>query len=200
MKLLASNWVAPVLALVLYLATTAAILKQTELTVTLPKKAEHPVVKAVLLWDASSPEVDQMIDHLRKEKEEMAARQKELAELTETLDRQRAELNQATQLVVRLQRQLEENLTRVKEDEQQNLKKLAKVYAGMSPDGAAGIVKNMQDAEAAKLMMVMKDAETGPILEALSKLGPGEAKRAAVISDKLRLAIKRSGNAPATLP
>lgn len=198
MKILASSWVAPVLGLVMYLATTAAILKQVDLEVTLPKKAHQEVVKAVLLWDASSPEVDQMIDHLRKEKDEMAVRQKELSELTESLNRQRQELTQATQLVQRLQRQLEDNLTRVKEDEQQNLKKLAKVYSGMSPDGAAGIVKNMQDIEAAKLMTVMKDSETGPILEALAKLGPTEAKRAAVISDKLRLAMLKKGSAAQT--
>ena len=72
-----------------------------------------------------------------------------------------------------------------------NLKKLAKVYANMTPEGAAAIMKQMEDDQIAKFMVFMKEGETAPLLEGLSKMGEPEAKRAAAISERLRTAIFR---------
>jgi hypothetical protein len=39
-----------------------------------------------------------------------------------------------------------------------------------------------------KILVVMKDTENGPILEAMGRQGPADATRAAALTEKLRLA------------
>ena len=56
-------------------------------------------------------------------------------------------------------------------------------------DGAATIFKQMDDTSIVKIMVFMKDQETGPILAAMSKGGETEAKRAADLTEKLRVAV-----------
>ena len=70
-----------------------------------------------------------------------------------------------------------------------NLKKLGKTYSGMEPEGAAAIFKQMDDAAIVKILVFMKEQETGPILAALSKMGETEAKRAGDLTEKLRLSV-----------
>jgi len=197
MKFLASPLSAAVLALLLYLGTSAAILKKVEFK--FPKKAGE-TAKALLVWDASTPELDQMVSELKKEKEGIDQRQKDLDDLEQRLAQKWREVNQATQMVSQLQKELEASLVRVREDEAQNLKKLAKVYSAMSPEGAAAIFKGMEDEQVVKVLVFMKDAESGPIMETFAKLGSEESKRAALISEKLRLATQRRavGAAPTT--
>jgi hypothetical protein len=62
----------------------------------------------------------------------------------------------------------------------------------MTPEGAALIMKQMEDDQIVKFMVFMKDGETAPLLESFAKLGDTEAKRAAAISERLRTAIYRS--------
>jgi flagellar motility protein MotE (MotC chaperone) len=67
----------------------------------------------------------------------------------------------------------------------------------MSPEGAAAILKQMEDEQILKFMVFMKDAETGPLLENLAKLGESDAKRAATLTEKLRSTLFRN-TAPKT--
>jgi flagellar motility protein MotE (MotC chaperone) len=69
------------------------------------------------------------------------------------------------------------------------LKKLAKVYGGMTPDTAATVMGQLDDAVIVKIMLYMKESETAAILETLAKKGPDQAKRAASISEHVRLSI-----------
>jgi flagellar motility protein MotE (MotC chaperone) len=69
------------------------------------------------------------------------------------------------------------------------LKKLAKVYSGMTPDAAATVMTKLDDAVVVKIMLSMKESETGAILETMAKKGPAEAKRAADISEHVRLSV-----------
>jgi flagellar motility protein MotE (MotC chaperone) len=116
-------------------------------------------------------------------------RETELNELKARLDSERSELNQLTQTVHRLQKDFDQSVSRVAEEETVNLRKLAKTYSGMEPEGAATIFKQMDDTAVVKIMMFMKELETGPILAALSKLGEADAKRAGDLTEKLRLAV-----------
>jgi flagellar motility protein MotE (MotC chaperone) len=76
----------------------------------------------------------------------------------------------------------------IKADEIPNLKRLAKSYATMTPAGAAAILREMEDNAVVKILVVMKDTENGPILEAMGRQGPADATRAAALTEKLRLA------------
>ena len=96
-----------------------------------------------------------------------------------------------TQSVRQLQTDFDQNVLRISEEETANLKKLAKVYADMEPASAANILQEMDDASIIKIMVFMKDVETAAIWEAMAKKGQPQAKRAALLSDRLRLAAYR---------
>jgi hypothetical protein len=57
----------------------------------------------------------------------------------------------------------------------------------MTPDGAASILKEMTTDQMVKILVFMKESETGPLLEMLAKTGPDEARRVAEITERLRL-------------
>lgn len=142
-------------------------------------------------WKFINPEINMLIDELKTEKETLSARAAQLNELAERLRTEREELNQVTQTIHRMQRELDAHVARIKENETANLKKLAKTYAAMSPEGAAGIFRQMDDPAVVQVMAFMKESENGPILEALAKLGDTEAKRAAALTDRLRLLLNK---------
>lgn len=139
-------------------------------------------------WTFQNPEMDLLMEELKKEKEAMAAKEKDLNELAARLDTERSELYQLTQTVQQVQVEFDQNVTRVRTQETTNLKKLAKVYAAMTPEGAAAVFKAMDDASVVKVMVFMKEAETGPVLEVMAHQGGADAKRVAGISERLRLA------------
>jgi flagellar motility protein MotE (MotC chaperone) len=142
-------------------------------------------------WEFSNPELDQLVSELTREKAALAERARQLDELAARLEAEKLELTTVTQTVHRLQRDLDDTLVRVAEEETANLKKLAKVYAAMSPDGAAGILKQLEQSSIVKIMLYMKEDETAPVLEALAGLGDAESKLAADISERLRIAVFR---------
>ena len=192
MKLLKSRWIVAVLGVLLYASTTAAVLQRHK-TAFLRRSANPEQGKqATAFWDINSSEVDQLMDELKKEKSELASREQQLNELSTRLQTDRTEVNQATQRVYQLQKEFDQNVVRVHDEEAANLKKLAKIYASMSAESAASILKNLEDEQIVKFLVFMKEGETAPILEAWAKLGEAESKRAAQLSDRLRLSTYRN--------
>jgi flagellar motility protein MotE (MotC chaperone) len=199
MKFLQSSWVICLIGCAAYLGTTLAVLNP---------KAVHPVHaqepeegeghggagEAVLTgpsWDFNNPEVDQIIAELRAEKASLADRERQLNELSARLRSEQREMIAATQNVHRLQAEFDRNVTRVREEETANLKRLAKLYATMSPDGAAAVMRNLEDDQMLKILVYMKEVEIAPILELIAKGGAEDAKRVAGISERLRLVLFR---------
>jgi hypothetical protein len=64
----------------------------------------------------------------------------------------------STQNVAQMQAEFDRNVVRVGEEEIANLKRLAKIYAAMSPEGAASIFHEMKDDDVVKVFAFMKDA------------------------------------------
>ena len=145
-------------------------------------------------WDFFNPEVDRLVKELAQEKKALAQREQQLNELSTRLEAERAEITTVTQAVHRMQQEFDRGVLRIREEETANLKKLAKVYATMSPEGAIPILKQMEDEQIVKFMVFMKDGETAPLLEGLARQGEPDAKRAAAISERLRTVLYR--NAP----
>jgi len=145
-------------------------------------------------WAQHNPEVDQMLQELQKQKQSLDQREADLKELQTRLEAERAELNVVTQRVSQLQMEFDQNVVRVKEEEAPNLKKLARMYSNMSPEGASAILKELDDQVVVKVLSFMKEAESAPLLEAMAKEGDTQAKRAAMVSEALRktFAEKRS--------
>ncbi len=129
------------------------------------------------------------MEELKNRKEALAEKEKDLNDLAARLQSERAELCQLTQTVERVQTEFDQNVTRVQQAEEVNLKKLAKMYAAMSPDGAAAIFKELDDKAIVKVMIFMKESESAPVLELMARQSEADAKRAAAISERLRLSF-----------
>ena len=195
-RFLQSGLFAALAGLVLYVGVTAALWPEMKVPVPAkepaPASARRPLpVVKVPSWEFSSPELDQLVEELRKERQALAERAQQLDELAARLQSERTELNVVTQAIHQMQRQLDDSVVRVAEEEAANLKKLAKVYAAMSPDGAAAILIRLDEATVVKIMALMKETETAPILETIARMGEAESRLAASISERLRLAVFR---------
>jgi flagellar motility protein MotE (MotC chaperone) len=187
-KILQCKWMIVLIGVVLYGVTTVLLWKPP------PRLSGRAVAEASerklapWLWD--SHEVDQLIAELKKEKESLTQREQQLDELAMRLQTERLELNQVTQMVHQLQMEFDRRVVRIQEEEPANLKKLARMYATMTPEGAMPILKELDDTAIVKIFTYMKETETAPLLEALARQGSNEAKRAAVISERLRVALR----------
>jgi flagellar motility protein MotE (MotC chaperone) len=193
-KLLTSSWMTLPVSVIVYLAATVAFWKTP-----VPPKHQAPAGlhgQSGPSWEFRNPEADQLLAELKDEKSAVEKQQQQLAELRQHLDTERDEITQAAQSVNRLQKEFDQNVLRVQEDETANLKKLAKVYSAMTPEGAAGVFAGLDDVQVAKIMVFMKEPETtAGILEVMAKKGGADAKRAAALSERLRLASVRSAPA-----
>ena len=138
-------------------------------------------------WDFNNPEADQLIGELKIEKKAVDERQQQLDDLATRLNTERAELGQVIQSVRQLQSEFDKAVLRVKDEETGNLKKLAKVYAAMSPDVAASILEQLDNQAIVKIMIFLKDGESAAILESMAKKGDEAARRTAQISEQIRL-------------
>jgi flagellar motility protein MotE (MotC chaperone) len=181
-SILKSPWLAGAVGAVLFALTCY-------LFVSKPAKSKVealPVTKTAAAWDFRNPELDLIMAELKAQKESLANRENQLKELAVRLQTERQEINQLTQSVYQVQVQFDQNVARVKTEEVANLKKLAKVYSAMTPEGAVAIFKELDDTSIVKIAKFMKEPETAPILEMLAKQGDAEAKRAAGISERIR--------------
>ncbi len=201
-RLWQSSWVAAGIGAVLFLVTAAAVLnprkllnaRQAQIAASAKKQTPHAG------WDFSNPEIDQLIAELKMEKEGLALREQQLKELATRLAAERSEINQTTQAVNRLEKEFDERIVRVREEETANLKKLAKTYAAMSPEGAATILKQMEDDQIVKILVFIKESDSAPILEAFAKSREADAKRVAMISERVRVASFRNQILKTTAP
>jgi len=140
-------------------------------------------------WKFQNPELNQLLAELKDEREALRVRAAQLNELEARLGTERQEICVVTQTVARLRKEMEAAVIRVVDEEAVNLKRLSKVYATMSPAGAARILKEMDDEQIVKILALMKEGETAPILEGFGQGDKQDAKRAALISNRLRLTI-----------
>lgn len=189
-KLIQSHWTASVVGMLLYLVTTVLVWKPVSI-------APQPIVKPVAAvvhdngpsWEFHNPEVDQLIAEMKQEKESLTRREAQLKEFAERLQTERLEINLVLQAVHQLQTEFDKNVVRVTAEESVNVKKLARTYAAMTPEGAAPILKQMDETTLVKILAAMKESETAPILEAMAHQGAADAKRVAAISERLRLTL-----------
>lgn len=148
-------------------------------------------------WTFHNPEMSQIVAELKDEREALRLRASQLDDLEARLRAESKEMYAITQAVYQLRAELDSVVTRVTAEESVNLKKLAKVYATMSPEGAGRILKEMEEGQVVKVLAVMRESESAPILESLGQGGKEDARRAAMISNRLRLIVS-AAKKPAT--
>lgn len=194
MKALQSNWILlGLLGMLSYLGTTFALMRGLDLQRPAAAEPEAAQVENTTgpSWEFNNPELDQLVANLKRERELLTEREKQLDELAARLQAEQAEISRATNTVVQLQRDFDQNVTRLKEEEQLNLKKLSKLYTTMTPEGAALVMKELPDDTLVKLLALMRESELAPLLELLSKPNATDAKRVAVLTDRYRLLQSR---------
>ena len=201
-RILQSSWLVALIGCLLYLGTTMALIRPASFQ--RPRAAIAPAASSLLeepSWKFRNPEFDQWVGELKREREALTLREQQLQELQTRLDSDRQELNTATQTVYQLQAEFDRNVIRIKDQEIDNLKRQAKVLSSMSPDGAAGLITEMSEDAAVRILFTMKPDDASAILETLSKTGKSGAKRAAVITEKMRRALPPDPNPrPKTSP
>jgi flagellar motility protein MotE (MotC chaperone) len=196
---LQSKWAALTVGVLSYAATTWLCLqpqKQFQRAVDAIRAAQAAALGAESgpSWTFHNPELVRLLSEIKDERENLRKRATQLDELEARLNAERQEICVVTQTVYRLRSELDETVTRVTQEETANLKKLAKVYADMTPEGAGRILRVMDDSQIVKILAMMKDSETAPIIENLSQGTEADAKRAALISNRLRLTLLDSKN------
>lgn len=191
MNLLKSGWFGPLAGSLLFCAVMFFLVQPGKV---LPRQETHSNQDDMHTpkpsWEFVNPELQRLVSELKEQKMALATKEQQLVQLDARLTAERAELNTVTQAVFRMQQDFDKKVLRVREEESVNLKRLAKMYGSMSPEGAAVILKQMEDDQVVRIMVFMRDAETGPMLESFARLGDTEAKRASAITERLRNSIK----------
>ncbi|GDY21607.1 hypothetical protein LBMAG56_29540 [Verrucomicrobiota bacterium] len=229
LPLLQSKWLAAALGGVLFLGLTAGLaLRAAKSLAPAPVAHEQtepseppPTGAPAASWGFTNPEIEELVRDLREEKTALAKRREQMLELEVRLRAERDELTalkkeikqlqnefdqtvtkthaELAQNVAKVQEDMDKTIARVQDEEVANLKKLAKTYAAMEAASAAAIMREMGDAVVVKIMLFMKETETAPILETLARPNEQAAKRAALISERLRLSVsKKAAEKPKT--
>ena len=145
-------------------------------------------------WRFHNPEMDQWIAQIKDERDTLAVREQQLKEWEAQLNAQSKELSMVTRAMSNAQADFDKRVVLFTDQEKENAKKQVKVFAGMTPDGAATVFGEMPDHDVAKLLFAMKNELAGGILDAMSRQGPLQAKRAALLAQQMKDVM----NAPPT--
>jgi flagellar motility protein MotE (MotC chaperone) len=187
-RILQSTWTSMLLGGLLFLGTTAALLKPTQLPVIAP----DPVMESVhasnyeVSWKFHNPEMDQWVQEIRREKDALKLREQQLNDLETRLNAERQELTVVTQAVYQMQAEFDKNVVRLNAQDADNLKRQAKLIASMTPEGAAATLTEMSDDDVVRILFTMKADDASLALDTLSKSGKEQAKRAATIIERMR--------------
>jgi hypothetical protein len=189
------------LAAVLNLGTTAGLiyLKGNKFNAAAGLLEEKPM--PVTLWSFKPGEIDGMITELKEEKQKLDSREIDLGKVEARVKSEKAELEKVRSDIEAMRDQISQTIPRIEESEAKNIKALAKTYSNVKPSAAVTIFKEMNDNTIAKILSFMKADTAGAILAEMSKDQDKEesmAKRAARISDKLRLLEPLKKEAPQT--
>jgi flagellar motility protein MotE (MotC chaperone) len=154
-----------------------------------PEVAKKTAVPATL-WSFKPDEIDGMIRELKKEREKLEARETNLGKLSAQIDSEKQELEKVRADIKTMREEMSRNIPEIEEAEVKNVKALAQTYSNVKPPAAVAIFKEMDDNAVVKILSFMKSDVSGAILGEMSKQVDKDesmAKRAARISDKLRL-------------
>lgn len=196
MRMLQAGWFAALVGALGYVVTTVAVWKvpPRAMPSKAPAAAAHQPPKPS--WEFYSPELDQLVADLQAQRETLRQRAQDLEAWQTRLQAERAELQAVLQQVEqrraeieRRHAEFEQQLLRVREEEAANVKRLAKWYAAMAPETAVAVLTELKDDDIVKILAQMKDAQVVTILETLANQGGAQARRAAQLTERLRVLV-----------
>jgi flagellar motility protein MotE (MotC chaperone) len=138
-------------------------------------------------WDVWTVEIDNAAKELKEEKERLRKESDQLDLRAARLTAEREQIEKLRVDIDAMRTEITERLVEVKAGEMKNLRTLAQDYTNISPKAAVAIFRELDDVTAVKILSLMKPEIIGPIFEQMSLGGTEDAKRAATLSEKLRL-------------
>lgn len=148
-----------------------------------PEKPDAP-------WDFWTVEMENVASELKDTKAVLKKREEDLAAREARLVAERQELVKQRKEIENLRAEIGNRLVEVQTDEAKNIKSLAGLYSNMTPKATLTIFKEMDDVTLVKIFSMMKSDVVSTIFEEMgnqSASDPSLARRAAVLSEKLRL-------------
>lgn len=108
-------------------------------------------------------------DSLRREREELDLRKKELKTLEEGVDKKLADIDRKLSEMVTLQQKIDESLAEKSAAEKKKIAELAAIYEKMTPVKAAQAMTGLEQQLAADLLAAMKTKAAARVLDQLAK-------------------------------
>ncbi len=193
MKMLTSSWGIAFIAMLLNIGTTImmilpAIGALQDTYVEIPEKTSM----AARMWGFKTEAVDELIKELETERKNLETQQKGVLAVQSQNAAEREELDKVRVEIAAMRASIDEMVVEIQEQELKNLKTLANTYSAMNPSAIVAIFRELEENMAVKVLSFMKPDRVGPILGEMAKAvdtasGESMAKRAARITDKLRL-------------
>lgn len=175
-----------VLAGLMFFGTMFMLLRAMPLgQVTAPEK-KAPIAEDDPSWKFRNPDIDQWVSQIKSEHEALAVREQQLKDWEARLTSESREIATVTEAVTHTQEAFDKRVLTFTDQQKDNVKKQLKVIADMTPDGAAAMLNEMPDDEVAKLLYTLKPDVSGAILDAMSKAGGAPAKRAAMLTQRIK--------------
>ncbi|MBE7464319.1 MAG: hypothetical protein HS116_12645 [Planctomycetes bacterium] len=145
------------------------------------------------LQEPSQTEVEKMIQELQElQARTESDRQKTMLEQSRVAQ-ERSALEVMRQQIDAAQKQLDSKVAELQTassaSEQQNLKRLAKMWAGMTPAAVYGVAKELDEVTTARILFAMSDKQIAPVLEAFAAQGPAGTRLATSVTNRLRTFI-----------
>lgn len=194
MQMLSKPLVIALIALVLMVGTQFVALKMYWSELFPEPEASAVVVKREepkpFEWGFASEYITQLERELHERIMMLDAREEELNAYEARLGADRAEIEEIKTQVERMREHLLEGVVKLETDEVENLKRLAKVYATLTPDATVNIFRDLDDSTVVKILFFMKSDTVGAVLQEMATANGGiaeQVRRAAKISDMLRL-------------
>jgi flagellar motility protein MotE (MotC chaperone) len=151
-------------------------------------------------WDFWTVEIENLSGDLKEQMLIMKKRSEELDQRQQRIVADEKQLAKVRSELEAMQKEISDRVIQIKADEEVNLKKLASMYANLTPKAVVAIIREMDDTTAVKILSLMKPDVVGPIFEQMTTMSAGAdnplARRAAILTEKLRL-MKASAK-PAT--
>jgi flagellar motility protein MotE (MotC chaperone) len=153
-----------------------------------PEKVEKPKPEAP--WDFWTIEIDNLSAELKGQKDALRKREESVAAREARVVAEREELAKLRKQLEGMRAEISGRMVEIEAEEARNLKTLANTYSNLTPKSAIAIFREMDDAMVVKILSLMKADVVSALFEEMGKgaaSDPAMARRAAAISEKLRL-------------
>lgn len=152
--------------------------------------AEAEARKPAAPWGFWTIEIENLASDLKGERAQVKQQADQLAQREARFVAERQELDKVRTDIEGLRREITAKVVEIQADEAKNLRTLAQTYTSTTPRATVAIFREMDDVTVVKILSLMKSESVAPIFEEMSRnagTDPALAKRAAVLSEKLRV-------------